>query len=212
MSPTGWNVPLRIETERLVLRRYEASDADAMTRVVTASRHYLAQWMPWARDEPVSSEDRVELIDSFMRDFDNRAEFVMGMFSREDGDYMGSTGLHTRLGEGILELGYWLAADRQRQGFATEAAVALTQVGLDFADAERIEIHHLPRNLNSRAIPERCGYTYEGRHKTLMPGVDELEATDIWVATPESLDSGLLATTARPRLFDGHGTLLEWPC
>ena len=211
MSETPWRIPHRIETERLVLRRYEASDAEEMGRVTFASRHYLAPWMPWARDEPLSAEDRAGLLAMFMREFDEGVDFVMGIFLKETGEYMGGTGLHTRLGEGILETGYWIAADRQRNGYVTEAVTALTQIAIDFAGAERIEIHHLPRNLHSRAIPERCGYTYEGRHETLMPGVEELEATDIWVATSDNLREGLLASTSRPLLFDATGAPLAWP-
>ncbi|NTV39304.1 MAG: GNAT family N-acetyltransferase [Demequinaceae bacterium] len=211
MSETKWRIPHRIETERLVLRCYQASDADEMSRVITASRHYLAPWMPWARDEPISAPERAELIATFIRDYDEGTEFVMGIFGRDTGAYVGGTGLHTRLGQGILEIGYWIAADQQRNGFVTEAAAALTQVSIDFAGAERVEIHHVPTNLHSRAVPERLEFTYEGRHKTLMPGVEELEATDIWVATEDNLETGLLASTPRPRLFDAQGIELEWP-
>lgn len=211
MSETPWRIPHRIETERLILRRYEPSDVDEMARVIIASRHYLAPWMPWARDEPIDRAERSELIATFMREYDDGTDFTMGIFLRDSGVYVGGTGLHTRLGEGILEIGYWIAADRQRNGYVTEAATALTQVAIDFAGAERVEIHHLPRNLHSRAIPERCGFTYEGRHETLMLGVEELEATDVWVATEENLETGLLASTPRPRLYDASGWGLEWP-
>jgi RimJ/RimL family protein N-acetyltransferase len=211
MPETPWRIPPRIETERLVLRRYEAGDVDEMARVIIASRHYLAPWMPWARDEPISMDERSELVASFMREYDDGRDFVMGIFLRDSEAYVGGTGLHTRLGEGILEIGYWIAADRQRNGYVTEAATALTQVAIDFAGAERVEIHHLPRNLHSRAIPERCGFTYEGRHEMLMPGVEELEAADVWVATEDNLETGLLASTPRPRLYDGSRRELEWP-
>lgn len=210
MPETPWRLPHRIETERLVLRRYEPSDVDEMARVIIASRHYLAPWMPWARDEPISLTERSELIATFMREYDDGTDFTMGIFLRDSGAYVGGTGLHTRLGEGILEIGYWIAADRQRNGYVTEAATALTQVAIDFAGAERVEVHHLPRNLHSRAIPERCGFTYEGRHETLMAGVEGLEAADIWVATEENLETGLLASTPRPRLYDAAGWGLEW--
>jgi RimJ/RimL family protein N-acetyltransferase len=211
MPETGWRIPHRIETERLVLRRYEASDADEMARVVFASRHYLAQWMPWARDEPLTQEERAELIATFMRDFDEGIDFVMGIFLKDSGDYVGGTGLHTRLGAGILEIGYWIAADQQRNGYVTEAAIALTHVGLDFADAKRIEIHHAPRNLHSRAVPERCGYAYDGRDQNLVPGVPEAEPIDVWSATPEHLTREPLVSTHRPRAFDADGQELSWP-
>ncbi len=211
MQEDPWTVPHRIETERLVLRRYDMSDADDMARVTVASRHYLAPWMPWARDEPISMDERQELLTTFIRDYHAGTDFVMGIFLRDTGAYVGGTGLHTRLGAGILEIGYWIAADQQRNGYVTEAAAALTQVALDLAGAERVEIHHIPTNLHSRAVPERLEFTYEGRHQTLMPGVEELDATDIWVATAENLQRGLLNSTPRPRVFDAHGIELAWP-
>jgi RimJ/RimL family protein N-acetyltransferase len=211
MPETPWRIPHRIETERLILRRYESSDVEEMARVIIASRHYLAPWLPWARDEPISLTERSELVTSFMREYDDGTEFAMGIFLTNTGEYMGGTGFHTRLGDGILEIGYWIAADKQRNGYVTEAAIALTQVAIDFAGAERVEIHHLPRNLHSRAVPERCGYTYDGRHETLMRGVEELEATDVWVATEDNLGTGLLASTPRPRLYNDVGWGLEWP-
>lgn len=211
MSETPWRIPRRIETARLTLRRYEMSDAEEMSRVIIASRHYLAPWMPWARDEPITEDERSELVATFMREYDDGVDFVMGIFLSDSGMYLGGTGLHTRLGEGILEIGYWIAANEQRNGYVTEAALALTQVAIVFAGAERVEIHHVPTNLHSRAVPERLLYTYEGRHETLMAGVEELEATDIWVATEDNLETGLLASTPRPRVFDATGLELAWP-
>lgn len=211
MPETPWRIPRCIETARLTLRCYEPTDADEMSHVIIASRHYLAPWMPWARDEPISEDERAELVATFMREYDEGVDFVMGIFLSESGAYVGGTGLHTRLGEGILEIGYWIAANQQRNGYVTEAALALTQVAIDFAGAERVEIHHVPTNLHSRAVPERLEYTYEGRHQTLMPGVEELEAADIWVATAANLDTGLLSSTPRPRVFDATGLELAWP-
>jgi RimJ/RimL family protein N-acetyltransferase len=211
MSETPWRIPRRIETERLVLRCYEPTDADKLSRVIMASRHYLSPWLPWARDEPISPEHRSESLATFVREYDEGVDFVMGIFLRDTGTYLGGSGVHTRLGEGILEINYWIAADQQRKGFVTEGVIALTQVAIDFAGAERVEIHHLPKNLLSRAVPERLAYTYEGRHQTLMPGVEELEAADVWVATEDNLETGLLASTARPHLYDSAGRELEWP-
>lgn len=211
MPETPWRIPARIETERLIVRRYEATDAEDMSRVTAASKDYLAPWLPWARDEPLDAHERAQLLTRFMSEFDECSEFAMGIFLKDTREYIGGTGFHTRLGPGILEIGYWIAADRQRNGYVTEAAVTLTQVGLDYAGAERVEIHHLPRNLLSRAVPERAGYTYERRAETVMPGVAEFEATDIWVATDDNLREGLLAATPRPSLFTRDSQPLAWP-
>lgn len=211
MSDTRWRIPRRIETERLVLRRYEADDADQMSRVTLASKDHLSPFLPWARAEPLSREERVTLLATFMADYDDGRDFIMGIFTRGDGTYVGGTGLHTRLGEGVLEIGYWIARDQQGHGYVTEAALALTQAALEFAGAERVEIRHVPDNTASRAVPQRCGYSYDGRELTQMPGVADVEPTDIWFAGPEHLTREPLASAPRPRVFDANGTEWAWP-
>jgi len=60
-------------------------------------------------------------------------------------------------------------------------------------------------------VPQRCGYSYDGRELTLMPGVPDVEPTDMWSATSQHLASEPLASTPRPRAFDAHGQELSWP-
>lgn len=210
MSDTAWRIPTRIETERLVLRRYEAADAEQMSRVTLASKEHLAPFLPWAQAEPLPAEDRANLLRTFAEDFDHARDFMMGIFTRDAGAYVGGTGLHTRMGPGILEIGYWIAHDQLGRGYITEAAFALTHVALGLAGAERVEIHHTPDNLASRAVPQRCGYSYDGRELTEMPGVPEPEPADIWFATAEHLTRDPLASAARPRAFDSDGQEVSW--
>ncbi len=210
MAETRWSIPRRIVTERLTLRRYAADDAAEMSRVALASKPQLTPFMPWARAEPLPPEERAELLNTLMAEFDEGRDFSMGIYLRETGAYIGGTGLHTRLGPGVLEIGYWIAHDQRGHGYATEAVLALTQVALVLAGAERVEIHHTPDNVHSRGVPQRCGYSYDGRELTLMPGVIDVEPTDMWFATAEHLESQPLAATPRPHAFDADGQELAW--
>jgi len=54
---------------------------------------------------------------------------------------LGSTGLHTRVGAGAREIGYWIHQDYINQGLATEATAALTKVAFAIDQVTRIEIH-----------------------------------------------------------------------
>ncbi len=211
MPETAWLIPHRIETERLTVRRYRADDADQMSRVILASKEHLSPFLPWARAEPLPSADRAELLAKFMSDYDDGRDFTMGIFARDTGEYVGGTGLHTRLGPGALEIGYWIAYDQQGKGYITEAVLALTQVAFALAGAERVEIHHVPDNVMSRAVPQRCGYSFDGRELTLMPGVDGVEPTDIWSATAANLMREPLASAPRPRAFDSRDRHVSWP-
>jgi RimJ/RimL family protein N-acetyltransferase len=211
MPETAWRVPHRIVTDRLTLRRYRVDDAEQMSRVILASKDHLAPFMPWARAEPLPPANRAELLDMFMGDYDEGHDFPMGIFARDTGAYVGGTGLHTRLGPGALEIGYWIAHDQQGKGSVSEAVLALTHVALTLVGAERVEIHHTPENIRSLAVPQRCGYSYEGRELTLMPGVADVEPTDIWSATAENLAREPLASAPRPQAFDAADRELPWP-
>lgn len=60
----------------------------------------------------------------------------------------------------VLEVGYHVRADRQRQGFATEAALACRElVRMEFAPTLLTAIIH-PQNTASRTAAERLGTTH----------------------------------------------------
>lgn len=197
MSPQQWRVPTRIETARLVLRRYVPEDAAQMSAVTLASKAHLVPWMPWARAEPLSPTERAELIERFAAEFEAGIDFSVGIFTHA-GTYVGGTGFHTRRGPGILEIGYWIAADETRKGYATEVAAALTQVALGPCGAERVEILHHPDNVASGAVPARLGFTYEGDEVVHVAGVEDAEPVSVWAATGALVASGALSGWPAP--------------
>lgn len=71
---------------------------------------------------------------------------------------IGSTGLHTRLGPNAREIGYWIASKYINHGFATESTWALTKVGFEIEQLEKIEIHCSVDNFRSQNIPKKIGY------------------------------------------------------
>src|SRR5690606_30691199 len=74
---------------------------------------------------------------------------------------LGGTGLHRRVGDGALEIGYWIRADRVGRGLATEVTAALTRVAFELHHVNRVEIRCDPVNHRSAAIPCKLGYTHE---------------------------------------------------
>jgi RimJ/RimL family protein N-acetyltransferase len=118
--------------------------------------------MPWAHEEPQPLEAKVELLRGFRGRFDLGQDFVYGILSPDESEAIGGTGLHTRRGEGMFEIGYWIRASRVGQGYATEATAALTRVGFELCDVERIEIRVDPANEASLAIPRKLGFVEEG--------------------------------------------------
>jgi RimJ/RimL family protein N-acetyltransferase len=118
--------PQRIETERLVIRCWDVADAALLKDAVDSSLDHLRLRMPWARNEPEDLNRKIERLRKWRADFDAGRDFFYGIFSRDETRVLGGSGLHTRRGPGILELGYWIRADSINQGLATETAAALS--------------------------------------------------------------------------------------
>jgi RimJ/RimL family protein N-acetyltransferase len=153
--------PYRIVTERLVIRCWEPKDASLLKEAVDSSIQHLLPWMPWVKDEPQTLEEKVELLRSFRGRFDLGHDFVYGIFTRDESQAVGGSGLHTRVALEAYEIGYWIRASRAGEGLGTESTAAVTRAAFELTDVERIEIRVDPANERSRAIPSKLGYIEE---------------------------------------------------
>jgi RimJ/RimL family protein N-acetyltransferase len=162
----GVSPPYRIETERLVLRCWEPSDAEALDEAVAESIDELRPWMQWAAEPMV--EPTVEVLRRFRGAFDLGHEFILGLFSH-DGAVLGGSGLHPRFDGGVLEIGYWVRTSRTREGLATAAAAALTRVGVERCEVGRMDIQVEPGNEPSLGVARKLGYAELGVMQRQLP-------------------------------------------
>ena len=161
--------PYRIETERLVLRCYEPEDAPLLKDAVDSSLEHLRAWMPWAPDAPEPLDDVVDRLRLFRSAFDRDENFIMGIFTPDDARLLGGTGLHPRIGDDGLEIGYWIRADAIGQGYATESSAALTRVAIEVCGVDRVEIRVDPANERSLRVPRKLGFTEEATLRRRLP-------------------------------------------
>jgi RimJ/RimL family protein N-acetyltransferase len=162
----------RIQTPRLVLRCWQPSDAPLLADAITASLDHLRPWMPWVHAEPEELEAKVQRLRGFRARFDTDQDFIYGIFTPGEDEVVGGTGMHPRVGEGALEVGYWIGARHVGQGYATEAAAALTRAGFELHSLERMEIRCDPANERSASVPRKLGYTHEATLRANVVGVD----------------------------------------
>lgn len=203
MAPAG-RIPYRIEiVDGPVLRCWEPRDAALLKDAVDSSLDHLREWMPWAHDDPQSLDEKVELLRVFRGNFDLGKDFVYGIFSPDESEALGGAGLHTRVGDGAFEIGYWVRASRGGRGIATTVAAALTRAGIELGGADRIEIHVDPANERSRRIPRRLGYREEGTLRRRLPTADGTPRRDaiIFSLLAEEL-AGSPAAETQLRAFD----------
>lgn len=110
-----------IETERLILREMTESDFNALYKVLSDSD--IMQHYPYTFDE-----NRVK--DWIKRNIERYQVFGFGLWAiclKDTGEMIGDCGLTMQTINGQIkpEIGYHIRADKQRNGFAKEAAIAV---------------------------------------------------------------------------------------
>jgi RimJ/RimL family protein N-acetyltransferase len=196
--------PYRIVTERLVLRCWEPRDAPLLKEAVDSSIEHLLPWMPWAVHEPQSLEEKVALLRQFRGKFDLGQDFTYGIFSPDETQALGGTGLHTRIGDDALEIGYWIRASRAGEGLGTESTAALTRVAFEFTEVDRVEIHCEPENERSRVIPRKLGYREEATLRRRLRHPDPRDVVVYSLFRDDFASSP--ASTAALEAYDAVGT------
>lgn len=155
---TGPKPPRRIERSRLVLRCWEPDDALMFERAFGASREHVGAWIPRAWDEPSELDEITERLAHFRAEFHAGTSFIYAILDPMEREVWGEVGLMPRLGQGVLEIGYWVHVDQVGRGIATDVTRALTRTGLALPEVHRIEIHCHAANKPSAAVPRRLGY------------------------------------------------------
>lgn len=201
------NPAYRIETQRLAIRCYNPADAGLLAKSVTESLEHLKPWMPWVHEEPEPIEEKVERLKGFRGMFDLEQDYVYGIFNPEETRLLGGTGLHMRLGDNELEIGYWIHKDYTNQGLITESTAALVKVAFEIIHVHRIEIHCNPANLASAAIPRKLGFTHEGTLRRKTPFLDHWSDSMIWGLLEDEYTKSP-ASKAAIKIFDASGNPL----
>ncbi|MBK9926433.1 MAG: GNAT family N-acetyltransferase [Anaerolineales bacterium] len=201
------NPAYRIETKRLVVRCYKPSDARLLAESVTESVEHLKPWMPWAHNEPEPFEEKEKRMLRFRGNFDLHEDYVYGIFNPEETKLIGGTGLHTRLGDKEIEIGYWIHKDYVNKGLVTESTSALIQVAFEVIHLHRVEIHCDVRNLASASIPRKLGFTHEGTLRQKTPFLDHWNDSMVW-GLLESEYPNSPASRIKIKVFDARGNSL----
>ena len=149
-----------IETERLVLRAFEPSDAAAAFRNWT-SDDKVTEFLRWPTHRDISVTERV------VADWVSRSAepdfYQWAIVLRELGEPVGTISVVDRNERlGILHIGYCVGSRWWRRGITTEAFRAIIPYLFGEVGANRIESWHDPDNPNSGAVMRKCGLRYEG--------------------------------------------------
>lgn len=149
----------QIITDRVVIRCYKSSDASLLKKAVDESLPELKLWMPWAKDEPQTLEQKQTLVHSFITDFKNGVDYSLAILNLTQTELLGSTGLHTRLEPTAREIGYWIHSRHTGRDLATHVVQALAQVAFLQENIQRLEIRCHMQNMASQRVAIKAGFT-----------------------------------------------------
>jgi RimJ/RimL family protein N-acetyltransferase len=147
--------PERVETERLLLRRFEEDDVEAFAEMLESSRDHYARSIAFYLDG-----DPADRVRNWRAHFETGKQFVYAAFEGER--MIGGGMLFPRVGPDALELGYQLRADATGRGLATEIAAALVRVAFEVCGVRRVEAHIAHANAASIAVVRRLGFEETG--------------------------------------------------
>ena len=151
-----------IETERLLLRRFEEADLEALHAI--HSRDDVARYLlNGPRDEAATRKALDDKIGETRLE-DEGSRLTVAATLREDGRLVGELSLWWRCrkhSEG--EVGFVFDPNHGGSGFATEAAEAILGFGFDRVGLHRIIGRCDARNERSARLMERLGMRREGR-------------------------------------------------
>ncbi len=146
-----------LETERLILRPWEESDAEDLYTYASDPRVGPAAGWP----VHTSVENSREIIRNVLS-----APHTYAMVLKETGHAVGSIGLKMKessnlpLTEHEAELGYWIGVPYWGQGLTTEAVTFLRDYAFREMKLDKLWCGYYEGNEQSWRVQEKCGFLY----------------------------------------------------
>lgn len=157
----------RLVTQHLLLRPPRTGDVTEIRRLLRANHEHLKPWNPSPPpgEDPTSITEVANTVLRQRRDWKRGRGYVFMLAGREQpGTFIGKVAL-----SGVMRgamygayLGYWVAADVQGHGLATEGLRAVLDFAFGAAGLHRIQAAIMPRNPRSLGVIEKLGFRREG--------------------------------------------------
>ena len=153
----------RIETSRLVLRKAQAEDAQAMFRN-WASDGEVTKFLTWPTYTQV--ETAHEILNLWVKNYEQPDYYQWMIVPKELGEPIGSISVVNHRDDiAEAEIGYCIGRAWWHRGIMTEALTAVMEYLFDQVGMNRIEARHDVNNPHSGAVMKKCGMRYEGTHR-----------------------------------------------
>jgi ribosomal-protein-serine acetyltransferase len=157
--------------EKVRVRAYGRTHVRPLHEAVLESVPELPRYETWAHAD-FTLRDAADYVNWWRDCWSRKAGYYFAVEERGSGVFLGSCGLadlsmeHRHAG-----LGFWVRQSRTNEGFATDAARVVMQLGFEDLKLNRIELEIAVDNAASRHIAEKLGCSLEGilRRRLILP-------------------------------------------
>ena len=153
-----------LETERLILRRWEDSDAEDMYKYASdPDVGPIAGWPPHQ-----SVDESLDVIRNVLN-----GKEAYALCRKEDGKAIGAIELklngHNDLSDrdDECELGYWIGKPFWGQGLMPEAAMEMLRHAFEDCGMQKVWVGYYEGNTKSKRVQEKCRFRYQWRSENV---------------------------------------------
>lgn len=172
----------KIKTERLILRRPYLYDTDDI--FICMSDPLISRFETWQTH--LSNTETAEYLNGLILKYEKGACTSWVIERKSDRRAIGMVNLHDIAAlSRRAEIGYWIARDCQRRGYAFEAAFAVMDFGFQKVGLNRIVGKCAAENEASAALMKKLGMVYEGCHRQEIWLKDRFADIKIFAALKE---------------------------
>ena len=155
---------MMLETERLILRRWEDSDAEEMYKY--ASDPDVGPIAGWPPHQSVD-----ESLDVIRNVLNGKEAYALCL--KEDGKAIGAIELklngHNDLSDrdDECELGYWIGKPFWGQGLMPEAVIEMLRHAFEDCGMQKVWVGYYEGNTKSKRVQEKCRFRYQWRSENV---------------------------------------------
>lgn len=188
-----------METERLILRRWNESDADDLYRY--ASDPDVGPIAGWPAHK--SADESRDVIKNV---FNGKEAYAIAL--KENDKPIGAIELklngHTNMTEcdDECELGYWLGKPFWGQGIMPEAVNEILRHAFEDCGMQKVWCGYYEGNDKSRRVQEKCGFIYQWKKENIdVPLMHEKRTEYVNLLTREDWEHKLYLKQLKPYLY-----------
>ena len=149
---------MTIETERLILRKWNLDDADSLVKGL--NNYNVSRWLAKV-PYPYTKDDAVKFINYANSERNKNIELAIVL--KKENKVIGGTSI-TIISDSdkIAGGGIWLSVEYHGKGYGSEAFNAKTKYSFEKLNMHRIENGYFKENIASKKMQEKLGFKDEG--------------------------------------------------